>query len=104
MIRSGTPKREIHDETNARATVSAVPFSKATASGNRVNLSMMLRHWLNPFDDDRVIRSIWMCSNRCEGGSKFPIGEMVWRVILFAWHGMQHLVHLAQSLFIDGHT
>ena len=49
----GTPKRDIHPESNACATVVAVISATGMAAGQRVNLSIQVNRYDWPSEKDR---------------------------------------------------
>ena len=61
VMSSGTPKRAIHELTNALAHSDVVVLRKGIASGHLVVLSTMVSRWVNPDDGGRgPTMSIWI--------------------------------------------
>ena len=81
VILAGVPYRVIHSLYRHLAIVSAVMSGTGMASGHLVNQSMMVRQYLYSFDGGSG-PTMWMCSNRLVGLSKFPIGVTLCLVTL----------------------
>ena len=74
----GTPKRDVHPESNARATVVAVISAIGMASGQRVNLSIQVNRYDWPLERGRgPTISTWILSKRAVGVEKVERGESV---------------------------
>ena len=72
------PLRDIHPDSRARATVSAVMSSREMASGQRVKRSTAVRQYLKPSDvGSGPTTSMCKCWNRDVGRAKSPSGVVV---------------------------
>jgi hypothetical protein len=104
VILRGTPKRDIHAERRADATIHASISAIRMAAGHREKRSMHVRQYLKPCECCITIMSTCRCSKRPASLSYVPTGADVCLVTLHRWHGMHCLVHSWTSLLIDSQT
>jgi hypothetical protein len=104
VIARGTPKRDIHVESRADATVDASMSASGMASGHREKRSMHVRQYLKPCEDCITIMSTCIYSKRPAKFSYAPTGTDTCLVTLHRWHWMYCRAHSRQSLLIDSQT
>jgi len=104
VIVFGEPNRDIQWVQNAVAIVSAVIFERGTASGHRVNLSIIVRHYRQFCCNGITTMSRWTWSSLPFGTSIFSGERWLCLWILERWQARQTLHHSRTFLFIEGHT
>ena len=72
VIIAGTPKREIHPWNIVEAHSAGEIPTRGITSGHPVDLSMHVKRYVNPWDEDRGPKSFtWTCANLLKGTGIF---------------------------------